>query len=128
MVDQLVADKGYKISRVNEGLDKINTIMSLADLVITPDTGLGHYGSALGKPSIMFSLGDPVRWSTTMTKRVMHEKAIESYKLGRGTYEKAWGSDKNEYYVEDDGKKVGASDIDPQRILNKVDDVLSPRD
>jgi len=123
-VDKLKSEKNYNISRVNDGLDKMNTIMSMADVAITPDTGLGHLASGLGKPNVMFYLSDPVRWSAAQTKRVAHSKAVESYKTGRGIYNEAWQSP-TEYYVDDKGERVGASDIEPKRILDRVDEVLS---
>lgn len=129
MVSGLLSQKpDLKICRVNEGLSDMNVLMSMADCVITPDTGLGHYAGALGKPNILLSLGDAVQWSTAKTIRVMHPKAVETYRFQRSTYSRAWDIDrKDDYYVEDEGRMVGASDIPPQAVLDRVHEVLGSR-
>lgn len=127
MVDKLVAEKGYAISRSDDQLNKMNTIMSMSDVVITPDTGLGHYAAALGKKTIMLYLSDPVLWSAPGVKRVIHGKGFDTYRKGEKTYNQAWDQNrKDDYYVEDDGVMVGASDITPEQILKKMDEVLKP--
>lgn len=126
MVDKLSADKKYNISRVNEDLSKMNTIMSMAEFSITPDTGLGHLCGAVGKPNMMLILGDPVQWSTAKTIRVMHKVSHESYGVRRGTYYKAWGSP-DDLYVEDNGKMVGTSDIEPAEIMKHVEKILEAK-
>jgi ADP-heptose:LPS heptosyltransferase len=125
MADE-IKSAGYSITRAEEGLDKMNTLMSLADLVITPDTGLGHFAGAIGKPHIMLILGDPVQWSDANTIRVNHSVAYESYRTGKGTYGPAWDQP-NEYYTEDRGKIVGASDIDPSLVVQAANKVLGPK-
>jgi ADP-heptose:LPS heptosyltransferase len=121
MADSLAAS-GYNISRSTDGLEKMNTIMSMSDYVLTPDTGLGHYAGALGKPAVMLFLSDPVLWSTPGAIRVMHPKAYETYVKGRGTYNSAWDRNaQDKYFVEDGGVMVGMSDIDPEKILNKME-------
>lgn len=125
MVDEVVAQNGYKISRVSEKLDQMNTIMSMADLSITTDTGLGHLCGAVGTPNVMLIMGNPVKWSTAKTIRVNHPKAIANYKAQdwSGVYGKAWEKP-NDYFVDDNGEKVGASDIDPKRVIEQVKKVF----
>lgn len=119
---------GFNISRVEEGrgLKNIAAIMSLVDCTITPDTGLGHYSAALGKPNIMLTLVNPVLWSTNRTVRVMHPKAQEVYKSGHGVYDAIWEPRfKDEYYaVNESGERVGISQIEPEKIVSAVDTVL----
>lgn len=122
MVDQAKTE-GLHVSRVTEGLPYMNTIMSMADLVITPDTGLGHLAGALGKKNIMLTLVNPVQWSTGNTVRVMHRKAYEVYKKGGDTYGLMWGQP-TDFYVDDNGKKIGASDIPPEAVFEKVEKIL----
>ncbi len=120
MADALVAE-GIKISRVQEGMEKMNTIMSMSQGVITPDTGLGHYAGALGKPAVMLFLSDPVLWSTPGTVRVAHPKAYETYRKGIGSYNRAWDkSARNNYFVEEGGVFVGMSDVDSEKVVDKV--------
>lgn len=120
MVDSL-SSSGVNISRANEGMDKMNTIMSMSDYVLTPDTGLGHYAGALGKPTVMLFLSDPVLWSTPGAIRAMHPKAYETYKRGSGSYDRAWDKDsRDSYFVKDGGVLVGMSDLDPEVIVNKI--------
>lgn len=122
MVDEFKASTGNKISRIGEGLDKANTIMGMADKVLTPDTGLGHYAGAMGKDALMLYLVDPVLWSTPGARRINHQKAYEMYRLGEGVYRRAWDRDRSgQYYVEDNGVLVGASDIDPQVIIKALE-------
>lgn len=121
MVDAL-AGRGINISRTSEGMDKMNTLMSMSDYVLTPDTGLGHYAGALGKPTVMLFLSDPVLWSTPGAIRMMHPKAYETYRKGRGSYDRAWDKGaRDSYFVEDGGVLVGMSDLEPDRILNKIE-------
>ncbi len=115
---------GINVTRASEGLGAMNALMGMADLVITPDTGLGHYASSMGIPNITFSLSDPVQWSTPKTKRISHDVAKVVYAQGKGSYSRAWGNP-DEYYVEDDGRRVGASDIDPQRIIRRAEKILN---
>lgn len=122
MVQKLMKDTG-KISLVNESLDKMNALLSMADLVITPDTGLGHYAGALGKPNIMLILGDPVRWSTAKTERIIHKKGRETYAKNAGTYDKAWRKGSG-YYVNDNEEMVGSSNLSPKLIVKAADKYL----
>lgn len=122
MVDRAKTE-GLHVSRVTEGLPYMNTVMSMADLVITPDTGLGHLAGALGKKNIMLTLVNPVQWSTGNTVRVMHRKAYEVYKKGGDTYGLMWGQP-TDFYVDDNGKKIGASDIPPEAVFEKVEKIL----
>lgn len=125
-----IADKlsgeGLKISRANERMDKMNTMMSMADYVLTPDTGLGHYAGAVGTPAVMLFLSNPALWSTPGTRPVMHPMAAQQYRQGQGLYDKAWRQDtysageSGEYFINDDGVLIGASDIDPQKVLEKI--------
>lgn len=120
MIDSLIAS-GSNITRSTDGMDKMNTIMSMSDYVLTPDTGLGHYAGALGKPTVMLFLSDPVLWSTPGAIRAMHPKAYETYKKGIGTYNNAWDKNSSEgYFVKDGGVLVGMSDLDPEVIVNKI--------
>jgi ADP-heptose:LPS heptosyltransferase len=119
VADRLKSEKGYRISRVGEGLEYMNTIMSMADVAVTPDTGFGHLAGALGKPNVMFVLGDPVQWSTAKTVRVMHPKSSKVYGTGRGTYDLLWRQPSG-YYIEENGERLGASDIDPSAVFKKV--------
>jgi ADP-heptose:LPS heptosyltransferase len=125
IMDKLIAEKGYKISKSNEKLSKMNTIMAMSETVITPDTGLGHYSAAMGTKTIMMYLSDPVLWSAPGVKRVVHGKGYETYRKGVGSYSRAWDNTRrNEYYVEDDGVMVGASDISPAEILKRIEEPL----
>ncbi|MCR4286324.1 MAG: polyhydroxyalkanoic acid system family protein [Candidatus Kaiserbacteria bacterium] len=126
MVDEIVRDKGYRISRVKSQLDEMNTIMSMSELTITPDTGLGHYAGALGVPNIMLFLSDPVLWSTAKTARIKHRVAFETYRSQRGSYSEAWGSP-NDYHVRVGGNEVGASDLEPEKIITEVERIFSER-
>jgi len=123
--DELAKQKGYKISHADEGLESMNTIMSMADVIVTPDTGLGHYVGALGKKAVMMYLSDPVLWSTPGVKRVIHPKGYETYKRGIGLDSKLWGGshyNNDEFYADDGGIGVGASDIEPGKILYKINE------
>ncbi|MCX6754106.1 MAG: hypothetical protein NTV03_03580, partial [Candidatus Nomurabacteria bacterium] len=130
MVDLYKSQTGHKISRSDDRLDKMNTIMSMAKTVITPDTGLGHFAGALGTPTVMIYLSNPVLWSTPGAKRVSHKKALNTYKDGTNIYNKAWdggsisnsysGKSTDGYYVEDNGEMVGASSISPKEVLSKI--------
>lgn len=122
MIDR-IAGEGLRVSRVIEGLDYMNTIMSMADLSITPDTGLGHLCGALGKKNVMITLVNPVQWSTGNTVRVMHRKAYEVYKKGGDTYGLLWRQPRD-FYVDDHGRRIGASDILPQQVFEKVEKIL----
>jgi len=128
MADRL-SQEGIKISRADEGMDKMNTVMSMADYVLTPDTGLGHYAGALGKPAVMLFLSDASLWSTPGALPVRHPVANQIQFSGKGVYGPAWqsggyGSQKagtpDEYFVRDGTLLVGASDIDPERIIEKI--------
>ncbi|MFA5927510.1 MAG: glycosyltransferase family 9 protein [Patescibacteria group bacterium] len=119
MVDRLRSG-GHRIVRAKEPLNNMPVIMEMADLSITPDTGLGHLAGAFGTPNIMIILGNPVQWSTARTHRVMHEKARDAYRESRGTYDPAWRTP-NSYYT-DEG--VGASDIEPERVMREVERIL----
>jgi len=125
--DQLVAEKKYKVTRVNEGLDKMNTIMSMSKFSITPDTGLGHYSAALGVPNIMLILGDPVQWSEKQTVRIMHPQSHRVYGEGKGIFHEAWAQPDDYYVTMKDGSKVGASDIKPAEILKEVDKLMEKK-
>ncbi len=113
---------GVRVTRISEPMEKMNTIMSMAEYVITPDTGLGHYAGALGRKNIMLILGDPAWWSTPGTIRVTHPKATETYRKGSGTYNPAWSAEgKANYFVRDGDVMVGASDIEPKKILDRIE-------
>jgi len=137
MLQKLKADNpDFKVSVVSEARDlsNMNTIMSMADLSITPDTGLGHYSAALGTPNVMLTMVNPVQWSAAKTIRVMHPNAIEMYRLGKATYDKAWNPKSiRGYYVDGgvdkDGSPIltGVSDIDPQEIIKQVEGTLFPK-
>ncbi len=124
MFNDLISKNKYKISHADEGLDKMNTIMSMADVVITPDTGLGHYAGALGRKAVMLYLTDPVLWSTPGARRVVHPKGYETYKKGIGLDSRLWAGtnhyNNNEYYVEDNGVGIGASEIESSKVLDKI--------
>lgn len=123
--DELAKQKGYKISHADEGLESMNTIMSMADVIVTPDTGLGHYAGALGKKAVMMYLADPVLWSTPGVKRVIHPKGYDTYRRGVGLDSKLWGGshyNNDEFYADDGGLGVGASDIEPGKILYKINE------
>ncbi|MEK7144624.1 MAG: glycosyltransferase family 9 protein [Patescibacteria group bacterium] len=129
MVDALMK-RGVKISRADEGMDKMNTVMSMADYVLTPDTGLGHYAGALGKPTVMLFLADASLWSTPGSRPVRHRIANQMYYRNKKLFAPAWsqqgsytgnqGTGEHEYFVNDGGILVGASDIDPKEVLNKI--------
>lgn len=123
MVDEFKRTTGNKVSRVTEGLERMNTIMSMAHRVITPDTGLGHYAGALGKRTLMLMLSDPVQWSTPGARQINHAKALERYRTGSGVYNPAWNQDSSgSYYTNDNGVLVGASDIDPEVIVDALEE------
>ena len=126
MFNEISSSKGYNISHADEDLSYMNTIMSMADIVITPDTGLGHYAGALGTKTIMMYLSDPVLWSAPGVRRVIHPKGYETYKKGIGLDSKLWNKGhygNDEYYVEDGGIGIGASDIEPEKILWRIDEI-----
>ncbi|MFA5155339.1 MAG: glycosyltransferase family 9 protein [Patescibacteria group bacterium] len=115
LVEKLAKDTG-RVSLVKEPVENVNAIMSMADVVLTPDTGLGHYAAALGTPDVMLILGDPVRWSNAKTERIIHKKARESYAKNRGTYDRAWTPNSG-YYVDDNGELIGSSNLSPDLII-----------
>ena len=128
LVDRLIRDKGYHITRAKEDLGSIGVLVHIADMTITPDTGIGHISSMYGTPNIMMILGNPITWSGPATRRVLHPVARGIYKQGGSTYNKAWADEyKSSHFVEENGRRIGASDIDPQKVLAEVDKVLSRR-
>lgn len=118
MIQKIANKKTGRFDVVSEPTSRLNAIMSMADVVVTPDTGLGHYASALGKPNIMLILGDPVRWSNSTTERIIHKKARETYAKNAGTYSVAWQPDAG-YYVNDHGELIGSSNFSPE-LINKA--------
>jgi len=118
MIEKIVNKKTGRFDVVSEPTSSLNAIMFMADVVVTPDTGLGHYASALGKPNVMLILGDPVRWSNAKTDRIIHKKARETYAKNAGTYSVAWAQDAG-YYVNDNGEMVGSSNFSPE-LINKA--------
>lgn len=123
MVEKIISQKTGRFDLVSEPTGYLNAIMSTADVVVTPDTGLGHYASALGKPNIMLILGDPVRWSNAKTDRIMHKKARETYAKNAGTYSIAWSQDAG-YYVNDHGEMIGSSNFSPELINEALEKYL----
>lgn len=119
-----VASGNNRFRIVNESPSKFNALMSIADVVVTPDTGLGHYASALGTPNVMLILGDPVRWSTKETDRIVHSVGYGVYRKDGGTYSNAWQNDVG-YYVNDNGEFIGASNIDPNIIIKSIEGHLN---
>lgn len=118
VADRLKAT-GIRIDRGQEPMSSMNTLMSMAEYVITPDTGLGQYAGAMGRRAVMLFLSDSRFWSTPGTIPVMHPKAGETYFSGRKAYDLAWKSPQ-EFYVKDGEEMVGASDIDPQEVLRHI--------
>ncbi len=126
MLERVSGGSNKRVKVVNESPNKFNAIMSMADVVVTPDTGLGHYASALGTPNVMLILGDPVRWSTAKTDRIMHEKAYGVYREDKGTYSSAWQSNVG-YYVKDGDKSIGASNIDSSVIIRAIEERINSK-
>jgi ADP-heptose:LPS heptosyltransferase len=127
IVDHLKT-QGFRISRVYETIDKITTIVSMAELSITPDTGIGHLSGALGTPTIMLFFGaNPVLWKTSETSCIIHSKARELFSINAAIYDQIWDSNQKDYYItEIDGKKIGTSDIAPEIVFKKVCKILGP--
>ena len=125
MADELKA-QGVAISRVNEPMSKLNTIMSMAETVFSPDTGLGHYAGALGRPSVMLMLGNPYLWSTPGAVPVVHDTAKEAYIRGENVFSPAWDDSlkrtQDGYMVQTAGHVwVGGSSISPNDVLRAAD-------
>lgn len=127
LVDQMKT-QGFRIDRVDETIDKIAVIISIADITITPDTGIGHLSGAMGTPTIMLFFGaNPVLWKTSETFCVNHSKARELFSINAAIYDPIWDSKQKDYYfTEIDGKKIGTSDIAPEIVFKKVCKILSP--
>ncbi|MFA5184386.1 MAG: glycosyltransferase family 9 protein [Patescibacteria group bacterium] len=123
MINKITSQKSGRFDVVAEPTSRLNAMMSMADVTVTPDTGLGHYASALGRPNIMLILGDPVRWSNAKTDRIMHKKARETYAKNAGTYSIAWTADAG-YYVNDRGEMIGSSNLDPALINQSLEKYL----
>ncbi|MGH7141462.1 MAG: glycosyltransferase family 9 protein [Minisyncoccia bacterium] len=128
IIDELINKEHYRISKVSETPSYLNTIMAMADLAITPDTGLGHLAAAVGTPNVVIGIiGDPVQWSAAKTYRVMHPQALRQYATGGGVYgplyDPRW-SDKY-FVITENGERVGASDVPVNQVYEAVKKALS---
>ncbi|MEG4577152.1 glycosyltransferase family 9 protein [Microcoleus sp. N3A4] len=125
LIENLIKEN-LKVTYLSDSLENISYILSISKLSITPDTGIGHLSGVLGVPNIMlFFAANPAMWMTPNTYHIVHPKARELFAKGWGLYQSLWDAGSEDYYYLDDKEYlIGASDICPTKIFQKVCKIL----
>ena len=123
MIDSLKRNKSYIINRGSVALSEMNTLMHMACVSVTPDTGLGHYSSMCGTPNVMFSLSNSVFWSGPNTFRVTHPYGREMIR-NHALVDLSYKNNENSFYYGESENKRGASDIPPERVAARVLEII----
>jgi ADP-heptose:LPS heptosyltransferase len=127
MIDHLKREKSYVIHRGSIALNEMNTLMHMTCVSVTPDTGIGHYSSMCGTPNVMFSLSNAVFWSGPNTFRVTHpygRTMIRNHAL----VDLSFKDSENSFYYGESENKRGASDIPPERVAERVLQIIQHGD
>ena len=99
----------------------------MADVAVTPDTGIGHFAAALGTPHVWIgTMGDPIEWSSHKTYRAPHPLANRQHKEGGGIFRPLWATSNDQYHITTpDGNRYGASDVPVEQVFNAFKRAMS---
>lgn len=101
--------------------------MHMSRLSITPDTGIGHYSSMCGTPNVMFGLSNSIFWSGPNTFRVTHPYGREMIR-DHALVDLSFKDSENSFYYGETENKRGASDISPERVAERVLQIIQHGD